>query len=64
MPRKSKIELMPYEVGAVANSLRAKGETGGLIAAEVSEEDLSISADLTPQFHASVNRIVCCVGWR
>ena len=63
MPRKPKIKLVPHEIRAVANALLAEPETSRLITAQISEEELGVSADSTPHLNASIDRIIRGVSW-
>src|ERR1700682_6107661 len=57
VPGKSEIDLVPHEVQALADALRAQGEARGLVAGEIAEKHLGVSANATPHLKAAVNRI-------
>jgi len=55
MPGKSEIELMPHDVHPLANARRAQSETGGLVAREISEKHVGISAHAAVHLKTTIN---------
>jgi hypothetical protein len=55
MPGKSKIELMSDQVRSQTDPLWAQERAGGLVAADITEEQFRISANASPHLKTSVD---------